>query len=609
MRHTIRSKMIVLIAVPTLVIYVAVIGLMMVHLRSEARADVEQEMTRLAGNFADRFDGEFRLAAAVATATARFIETVPDLSERQLYEQLRANVRQNPVVYGAAVAFEPGTFKTGLALVCPYVYRGPTGLESMDITRDVFDWYADEKWQWWHEPKRTGEGSWTDPYFDEGAGNVLMVTWSTPFSRDGRFRGVSTVDIMLSTLQASIGAGIVSDRDFAILTASGQYVYSTLQAEIMDRTVFEVADELGRPDFADAARRILSGGSGVVVLDGWQELHGTQWVFYAPIESTGWVLAAVVPQREALAGVRRRMTQAAIALAATLAMILAGIWFVSGRISRPIAMLRANVQKIAGGDLEARVEEITSTDEIGDLAESFNRMTAELKSQVRRLGRAEAASRDAVIFAMAKLAESRDTDTGKHLERICRYVEILGRHMAENTPEIDDDWVDIVTITAALHDIGKVGIPDAVLCKPGRLTDDERTIIQKHPMIGGDTLLALKRRVEQDSFLVTATEIAFAHHEKWDGSGYPFGLAGENIALAARIVAVADVYDALTCQRVYKKAMSHEQARTIIVEGSGSHFDPAVVEAFVATEDMIQAAAAELGEGGKKAGGKKAGGK
>ena len=289
------------------------------------------------------------------------------------------------------------------------------------------------------------------------------------------------------------------------------------------------------------------------------------------------------------------MTQAAIALAATLAMILAGIWFVSGRISRPIAMLRANVQKIAGGDLEARVEEITSTDEIGDLAESFNRMTAELKSQVRRLGRAEAASRDAVIFAMAKLAESRDTDTGKHLERICRYVEILGRHMAENTPEIDDDWVDIVTITAALHDIGKVGIPDAVLCKPGRLTDDERTIIQKHPLIGGDTLLALKRRVEQDSFLVTATEIAFAHHEKWDGSGYPFGLAGENIALAARIVAVADVYDALTCQRVYKKAMSHEQARTIIVEGSGSHFDPAVVEAFVATEDMIQAAAAELG--------------
>ena len=595
MRHTIRAKMIVLIAVPTLVIYVAVIGLMMVHLRGEARAEVEQEMTRLAGNYADRFDGAFRLAAAVATATARFIETVPDLSEPQLYELLRANVRQNPVVYGAALAFEPGTFTSGETLFCPYVYRGPAGLESMDITRDVFDWYADEQWQWWHEPRRTGEGSWTDPYFDDGAGNVLMVTWSTPFRRDGRFRGVSTVDIMLSTLEASIAAGIVSDRDFAILTARGQYVYSTLQTRIMDRTVLEVATELGREDVAIAARRILSGGSGVVTLDGWQGLDGTQWVFFAPIESTGWVLAAIVPQREALAGVHRRMTQATVALAATLVMILAGIWFVSGRISRPIARLQAKVRQIADGDLDARVDEITSTDEIGDLAESFNRMTADLNSLVQRLGRAQAASRDAVIFAMAKLAESRDTDTGKHLERICRYVQILGRHMALNNPDIGDDWVETVTKTAALHDIGKVGIPDAVLCKPGRLTDDERTIIQKHPVIGGDTLLALKRRVEQDSFLVTATEIAFAHHEKWDGTGYPFGLAGDNIALAARIVAVADVYDALTCERVYKKAMSHEQARTIIVEGSGTHFDPDVVEAFEATEDEIRATAAELG--------------
>ncbi len=309
-----------MIALPTLAIYVVVIGLMMVHLRKEARAEVETEMTRLAANYAARFDGAFREAAAVATATARVIETAPDLTEEQLFAQLRANTELNPLVYGAAIAFEPGTFKSGDTLFCPYVYRGPDGLVAMDITRDVIDWYADEKWQWWHVPKRTGKGSWTDPYFDEGAGNVLMVTWSTPFLRDGRFRGVSTVDIMLSTLEARIAAGIVSERDFAILTASGQYVYSTLPTEIMDGTVFEVAVK-----------------TGMVTLDSWQGVEGTQWVFFAPIKSTGWVLAAIVPQREALAGVSRRMTQAAIALAATLAMIIASIWFVSGRISRPIA--------------------------------------------------------------------------------------------------------------------------------------------------------------------------------------------------------------------------------------------------------------------------------
>jgi len=597
MRHSIRATMIAMIALPTLVIYVVVIGLMMVHLHKQARSEVETEMTRLAGNYAARFDGAFREAAAVATATARFIETAPELTQAQLFAQLRANIELNPLVYGAAIAFEPGSFKTGDTLFCPYVYRGPDGLVAMDITRDVRDWYGDEELQWWHLPKRTGEPLWTDPYFDDGAGDALMVTWSAPFFRDGQFRGVTTVDIRLQTLQESIGGQIVSDRDFTILTRNGQYVVSTLQARIMDRTVFQLAEELDRPDLAAAVRRMVSGSSGVEMLDAWQSLEGTQWVYYAPIQSTGWTFAAIVPERDALAGMRKRMTQASVALGSTLVLIIASIFYVSGRITRPISKLRNSVHQVADGDLDVRVEGITSSDEIGDLADSFNRMTGQLQDHVERLGRARAASRDAVIFAMAKLAESRDTDTGKHLERICRYVEILARELARTRSDIDDQWVDTVTITAALHDIGKVGIPDAVLCKPGRLTDEERKIIQRHPTIGGDTLMAIKQRVEDgDTFLVTATEIAFAHHEKWDGSGYPFGLSKDGIALAARITAVADVYDALTCKRVYKEAMSHEEARKIIVDGSGSHFDPAIVEVFVATEDQFRAVCDELRE-------------
>jgi response regulator RpfG family c-di-GMP phosphodiesterase len=250
---------------------------------------------------------------------------------------------------------------------------------------------------------------------------------------------------------------------------------------------------------------------------------------------------------------------------------------------------------VAEGDLDVRVQGITTGDEIGDLADNFNRMTSQLKDHVERLGRARAASRDAVIFAMAKLAESRDSDTGKHLERICRYVAILAGELVKHRTDIDQTWVETVTLTAALHDIGKVGIPDAVLCKPGKLTDEERKIIQTHTTIGGDTLIALKQRVaDDDQFLGTATEIAFAHHEKWDGSGYPFGLSKEDISLAARLTAVADVYDALTCERVYKKPMSHDKARAIIVGDSGSHFDPAIVEAFVATEDQFRAVSDEL---------------
>jgi HD-GYP domain-containing protein (c-di-GMP phosphodiesterase class II) len=193
-------------------------------------------------------------------------------------------------------------------------------------------------------------------------------------------------------------------------------------------------------------------------------------------------------------------------------------------------------------------------------------------------------SRDAVIFGLAKLAESRDDQTGAHLDRICRYAEILARQIANGDGKLDERWVYTVRETAVLHDVGKVGIPDSVLLKPGPLTEPERAIMQKHPYIGGDTLMAIRRRWGEDPFLVTATQIVFGHHEKWDGSGYPFGLKGENIPLTARIVAVADVYDALTSERTYTLAFTHETARQILTEGSGQHFDPRIVAAFQEVE-------------------------
>ena len=196
-------------------------------------------------------------------------------------------------------------------------------------------------------------------------------------------------------------------------------------------------------------------------------------------------------------------------------------------------------------------------------------------------------SRQAVIFSMARLAESRDEDTGKHLERIGAFVEILAGQLACVRSDIDKDWAHTVGITAALHDIGKVGIPDTVLRKPGPLTDEERRVMQRHTFIGGDTLLDIKRRWQDDLFICTAAEIALSHHERWDGEGYPYGLAGQDIPLAARVVAVADVYDALRSKRVYKGAMPHEAACNLIRAGSGSHFDPEVVQAFDVVEGQF----------------------
>lgn len=212
-----------------------------------------------------------------------------------------------------------------------------------------------------------------------------------------------------------------------------------------------------------------------------------------------------------------------------------------------------------------------------------------LEAQVAHRSAALLRSRDAVIFGLAKLAESRDGETGEHLERIARYTEVLAREVSMMlTPGGDEAWVQTLASTAVLHDIGKVGIPDAVLRKPSSLTDEERKIIEKHPFIGGDTLMEIKRRWGDDPFLVTASQVCFGHHERWDGTGYPFGLKGENIPMAARIVSLADVYDALTSERAYKDAVPHSRARQMITDASGTQFDPMVVQAFVAVQEKFK---------------------
>lgn len=194
-------------------------------------------------------------------------------------------------------------------------------------------------------------------------------------------------------------------------------------------------------------------------------------------------------------------------------------------------------------------------------------------------------ARNATILGLAKLAEYRDADTGAHLERIREYSKVLTQELAKKPKfagYITQDYIDDVYNSSILHDIGKVGIPDSILLKPSRLTTDEFEVVKRHSSLGGDALRAVESKLEGQSFLSLGKEIAYYHHEKWDGTGYPKGLKGEQIPLSARIVALADVYDALTSKRVYKEAFSHEKAMEIIVEDRGTHFDPEVVDAFIA---------------------------
>lgn len=188
------------------------------------------------------------------------------------------------------------------------------------------------------------------------------------------------------------------------------------------------------------------------------------------------------------------------------------------------------------------------------------------------------------IRALAHLAEIRDPETGNHILRTQGYVRLLASALADH-PRFADTltpgYIDLLSRSAPLHDIGKVGIPDHILLKPGKLTPEEWQIMRTHAKLGSDAIEEAEQDMEQPlAFLTLAKEIAHWHHEKWDGSGYPDGLQGDAIPLSARLMALADVFDALICARVYKPAMSYDEARALILSGSGHHFDPDVVTAF-----------------------------
>lgn len=215
------------------------------------------------------------------------------------------------------------------------------------------------------------------------------------------------------------------------------------------------------------------------------------------------------------------------------------------------------------------------------------RVNDELEETVHGRTRALMKTRNATIFGLAKLADSRDPDTGEHLDRIRGYVELLAGELARHDPGVTQAFIEDLKLASSLHDIGKVGIPDSILLKPGRLTPDERCIMETHATIGGECLAEIELRLGDDDFLDMARDIAFAHHEWWDGSGYRNGLAGTDIPLAARLVAVADVYDALTSKRPYKEPMDHQTAFQLIVQGKGTQFDPAVVRAFIVQQEAF----------------------
>lgn len=275
----------------------------------------------------------------------------------------------------------------------------------------------------------------------------------------------------------------------------------------------------------------------------------------------------------------------------------------------PLAEAPTGLVVVASADVLARVRDILAAEYrlqvATSQAQALSLATAAAPSQlvvmeldvqtITAVDPQAAAIQDVTILAMAALAETRDSDTGNHLRRTQHYVRALARKLSSHprfSAVLTPKNIGMIFKSVPLHDIGKVGLPDRVLLKPGKLTEEEFEIMKTHTTLGRDAIVQAEHAVGVElDFFTFAKEIAYSHQEKWDGSGYPQGLAGVQIPVSARLMAVADVYDALISRRVYKAAMSHEDAVAIIAQTRGRHFDPDVVDAFMSVKDTFHAIA------------------
>jgi HD-GYP domain-containing protein (c-di-GMP phosphodiesterase class II) len=281
-----------------------------------------------------------------------------------------------------------------------------------------------------------------------------------------------------------------------------------------------------------------------------------------------------------------------------------GAWFTAYYLLFPInGMSKMTEEFFKDNDNEVllhdRVEnlkklDIQTNDEVENLYHSICALASDMErklSDLRNQSKTISTMQNGLLITMADMVENRDADTGFHIQKTADYVRIILDGLKRKgyySNRLTDKYINDVYISAPLHDIGKIRIPDAVLNKPGKLTDDEYEVMKTHTTAGREIIEKAITIVKGDSYLKEARNMAGYHHEKWDGTGYPEGLSGEVIPLSARIMAVADVFDAVSSKRVYKPAMSFEKAISIIEEGSGTHFDPKCVEVFIEAKEEVK---------------------
>ncbi|HNY86092.1 MAG TPA: response regulator [Candidatus Hydrogenedentes bacterium] len=384
MRFTIRRKILLFTVVPVVLVLTALLGYNAWKLYGRELQIMDKEVTLLARRHSRQVDASLREAAQAVRTTAAVAGLSEDLREADYYAILRENISQNEIIYGGAIAFDPAACPPGRDRFAPYVHRTAGGLREMDIGRDGYDYTAPE-WTWWHLPKTTGKPVWTDPYFDKGAGNVLMVTYSAPIFREGTFIGVATMDVFLEPLQTAIQNQLEPELDFFLIDRRGFFIFRRGLPPSENSTKVNLllaAREEGRADLVALGNAMTQDESGSLQV---RDREGrSQWIFFSRVESADWSLALAVPYARVIAPLKREMIRNVLGLLAILVAVSAGAWYAARLITTPLDRLRAAAERVGAGDLSI-APDVSSNDEFGLLSRTFADMADRLRRSFENL--------------------------------------------------------------------------------------------------------------------------------------------------------------------------------------------------------------------------------
>jgi HAMP domain-containing protein len=498
----------------------------------------------------------------IAEGMALTLEVVPDLEDVFIKRLLKINVEQNPYIYGSTISLSPDA--TRLGNYAPYYYRNGKEIKYKSLSSTYYDY---KKRDWFRMPTKTGKGLWGEPYYDEGGGNIYMVTYSVPIFRAGRKIGVATADIGLDNLIQKVQSLKIDNYGYALLLSNQRYIIAHPDKKfLLKKVLYDSAEGFQKGAFKELSD--LMNAEGVVSSTMTDPFTGKEsWVVVIPIKSAGWTLGIIYPYNKILRHVYNvQYVLGAFSLVIAVFMVILILW-ISSSIASPVSNLVKQTKRYAEGDFNYRLDEAGGSKEIQELSYAFNIMGEAIDKKIEELRDTQ----KEIVFHLARAAEYRDNDTGMHIKRMSHYCGALGRAYGFNEEECD-----LLLYASSMHDIGKIGIADAILLKNGKLEPDEWRTMKAHVQIGEAILSGGNSRLIQMAQIVAST-----HHEHWDGSGYPRGIKGEAIPIAGRITCICDVFDSLTSERPYKKAWTTEEALNEIRMNGGKMFDPCLVELFI----------------------------